>query len=72
MNDLGTRFDENRRRLLMDRSIPGRVGATLPALDVPEQDMPSAEMLRNGLELPEVSEGELVRYFSQLSLFNFS
>ncbi len=72
MNDLGTRFDENRRRLLMDRSMPGRVGATLPALDVPEQDMPSAEMLRNGLELPEVSEGELVRYFSQLSLFNFS
>ena len=29
-------------------------------------------MLRGGLEMPEVSEGEVVRYFSQISQFNFS
>ena len=72
MNSLQQKFDENRRRLLMDRSTPGRMGATLPPLDVPEQELPPDEMLRGALELPEVSESELVRYFSQLSQFNFS
>ena len=56
----------------MDRSSPGRMGTTLPPLDVPEQDLPPEEMLRDELDFPEVSEGELVRYFSQLSQFNFS
>ena len=72
MTELHQRFEEDRRRLLMDRSSPGRIGTTLPPLDVPEQELPSKEMLRDDLELPEVSEGELVRYFSQLSQFNFS
>ena len=70
----GTRdqLDEKRRQLLMDRSVPGRVGTTLPALDVPPQPSPPPEMLRDELDFPEVSEGELVRYFSQLSQLNFS
>ena len=72
MTELQQRFEKDRRRLLMDRSSPGRIGTTLPPLDVPEQELPSKEMLRDDLELPEVSEGELVRYFSQLSQFNFS
>ena len=72
MTDLQQRFEEDRRRLLMDRSSPGRIGTTLSPLDVPEQELPSKEMLRDDLDLPEVSEGELVRYFSQLSQFNFS
>ena len=60
------------RRLLMERSVPGRVGYTLPPLDVPEQEGPPAEMLRDDLPMPEVSEGEIVRYFSQMSQANFS
>ena len=60
------------RRLLMDRSVPGRIGASLPPLDVPEQPMPSADLLRGELEMPEVSEGEVVRYFTTLSQMNFS
>ena len=56
----------------MERSRPGRVGTTLPPLDVPEQPLPASNMLRDGLDLPEVTESELVRYFSQISQFNFS
>ena len=63
---------DGRRRLLMDRSTSGRLGTTLPPLDVPEQEAPPDELLRDDLEFPEVSEGELVRYFSELSQLNFS
>ena len=56
----------------MDRSVPGRLGTTLPPLDVPAQELPPQDVLRDSLEMPEVSEGELVRYFSQISQFNFS
>ena len=72
MTDLVRELDDLRRRLLMDRSVSGRLGTTLPPLDVPEQDGPPSELLRDELEMPEVSEGELVRYFSQISQFNFS
>ena len=63
---------ERNRRLLMERSIPGRVGTALPPLDVPPQPLPSEEQLRDDLGLPEVSEGEVVRYFTGLSQMNFS
>ena len=56
----------------MDRSVPSRIGTTLPILDVLEQPLPGAELLRGDLEMPEVSENELVRYFAQISQFNFS
>ena len=72
MASLLDRFDLDRRKLLMDRSRPGRIGTTLPSLDVPETDLPDASLLRSDLDLPEVSEGEIVRYFSQISQFNFS
>ncbi|SVC93764.1 uncharacterized protein METZ01_LOCUS346618, partial [marine metagenome] len=66
-------IDQSReRRLLMDRSVPGRIGISLPPLEVPEQDLPSPDLLRNDLPLPEVSQGEVVRYFSNLSQMNFS
>ena len=66
--DLGTRS----RQLLMDRSVPGRIGTTLLPLDVPRQELPSDGLLREELEMPQVSESEIVRYFSQLSQLNFS
>jgi len=62
----------NRRRPLMERSKPGRIGASLPASDVPPQLQPEATLLRDDLELPEVTEGEVVRYFTHLSQLNFS
>ncbi len=61
-----------KRVLLMDRSAAGRIGAGLPNIDVPLQDMPDARHLRRDLSLPEVSEGEVVRYFTGLSQMNFS
>ena len=62
----------NKRKLLMDRSIPGKVGATFPALDIPEQKLPDENQLREDLTMPEVSENEIVRYFSSISQMNFS
>ena len=59
-------------RLLMDRSAPGRVGAVLPASDVPAQPLPEASLLRDQLDLPELSEPEVVQYFTTLSQLNFS
>jgi len=58
-------------RLLVDRSVPGRVGVSLPGLDVPRQALPDDYPLRGKLELPELSEGEVVRYFTRLSQTNF-
>ncbi|MFH1559824.1 MAG: aminomethyl-transferring glycine dehydrogenase subunit GcvPB [Chloroflexota bacterium] len=63
---------DRERRLLMDRSVRGRVGASLPPLDVPPQPLPPEDLLRDDLALPEVSEGEVVRYFTGLSQMNFS
>jgi glycine dehydrogenase subunit 2 len=59
-------------KLLMERSVPGRVGALLPQSDVPDQPLPDASLLRSNLELPEVSEPEVVQYFTNLSQRNFS
>ncbi len=60
------------RRLLMDRSVSGRRAFTLPESDVPVQEMPDSSMLRDDIELPEVSQLEVIRYFSLLSQLNFS
>ena len=59
-------------KMLMDRSVPGRVGVVTPALDVPAAALPSATYLRDDLPLPEVSEPEVVQYFTALSQLNFS
>jgi len=59
-----------RHYLLPDISQPGKTGCTVPALDVPCAELPK-ELLRNNLNLPEVSEVELVRYFLNLSQLNF-
>ena len=59
-------------RLLMDRSVPDRVGVIAPAADVPAAALPPAAYLRDDLPLPEVSEPEVVQYFTALSQLNFS
>ena len=60
------------RRLLMDRSLAGRRAFTLPGSDVPEQSLPDSSLLREDVELPEISQLEVIRYFSVLSQLNFS
>jgi glycine dehydrogenase subunit 2 len=57
--------------LLPDISQPGKIGCSLPALDVPPAELPPGELLRQELELPEVSEVELIRYFTALSKLNY-
>jgi glycine dehydrogenase subunit 2 len=57
--------------LLPDISQPGKTGCSLPALDVPQAELPPREMLRRELELPEVSEVGLMRYFTSLSKLNY-
>ncbi len=61
----------DRRKLLMDRSVHGRRGSSLPACDVPVTPLPDASQLRVDLPLPEVSEPEIVRYFTHLSSLNY-
>jgi glycine dehydrogenase subunit 2 len=39
---------------------------------VPESELPGEDLLRDDLILPQVSEGELVRYFVYLSQLNFA
>jgi glycine dehydrogenase subunit 2 len=60
------------RRLLMDHSVPGRKAFTLPESDVPAQPQPDSALLRDGVELPEISQLDVIRYFSVLSQLNFS
>src|SRR5215470_6999894 len=61
--------------LIFEKGAPGRRGATLPALDVPEQSLdeliPAALQRKEPAPLPEVSEIELVRHFTHLSTRNF-
>jgi len=57
--------------LLPDISRRGRIGCSLPELDVPASDLPTEELIRGKLELPEVTEGQLVRYFTNLSKLNY-
>lgn len=56
----------------MEISSPGRLGTTLPEIDVPESELPNSDIIRNNLNFPEVSESQLVRYFANLSQLNFS
>lgn len=67
-----TQQENHNRRLLMERSVPGRVGTILPSLDVPIQQQPEPHLIRSNLDLPEVTEPEVVRYFTNLSRLNFS
>ena len=60
------------RRLLMDRSVAGRSAVRLAPTDVPLSDLPDPSLLRDDLELPEMSQLDLVRYFTLLSQLNFS
>ncbi|HEX2914281.1 MAG TPA: aminomethyl-transferring glycine dehydrogenase subunit GcvPB [Chloroflexia bacterium] len=57
--------------LIYEISRPGRKAYSLPALDVPEAELPQ-DAVRDPeqLGLPEVSELDVVRHFTHLSRFN--
>ncbi len=59
-------------RLTFDRSRPGRKGVLLPPLDVPEAEPLPERFLRRDLNLPEMSQNEVIRYFVGLSRLNYS
>ncbi len=60
--------------LLFERSRPGRVGHSLPALDVPEVDphevLPEGAVRDDLPLLPELSEVDVVRHFTRISTWN--
>jgi len=60
--------------LVFERSVPGRVGYSLPELDVPDADPAAAlpaDALRDDLpDFPELSEVDVVRHFTRLSTWN--
>ncbi len=61
--------------LLFEKSHPGRRAYTLPVLDLPEKDIadliPERFLRRDPALLPELTEGEVVRHFTNLSQMNY-
>ena len=55
--------------LIFDLAEPGRRAVRMPAPDVPQTDLPE-DMLRDGLDWPEVSEIDVIRHFTRLSQKN--
>lgn len=57
--------------LIYDQSVPGRTGVILPGCDVPETPLPT-DLMRDDLDLPEVSELQVIRHFVRLSQLNMA
>ncbi|MEC9489466.1 MAG: hypothetical protein UMU04_00830 [Halanaerobiales bacterium] len=60
-------------KLITDYSSPGRKGYSLPPLEVEKSDLEAelAGYLREDIELPEVSEVDVVRHYTALSEMNY-
>ena len=59
-------------KLIFEKSVKGRKAVQFPKLDVPMQDnLVPKEFLRQELDLPEVSEFDVVRHYTALSRRNF-
>ncbi len=60
-------------KLIKDYSSPGRTAYSLPELDVEKRDLNSelGGYLREDLDLPEVSEVDVVRHYTALSELNY-
>ena len=55
---------------LYERSVPGRRGVSLPALDVPVAELPDG-LVRADNGLPELSQLDVVRHYHELARLNF-
>ncbi|KKK33214.1 glycine dehydrogenase [Mesobacillus campisalis] len=62
------------QHLIFELSSPGRVGYSLPEMDVPEADLsellPEGYLREEEAELPEVSELDIMRHYTALSKRN--
>ena len=59
-------------KLIFDKSIPGRVGVGQSPSDVPVRaEFPPSVLRQRPAELPELSELDVVRHFTELSRKNF-
>ncbi len=60
-------------KLIKDYSSPGRKGYSLPPLEVEKENLEEGlnNYLRDDLELPEVSEVDVVRHYTALSEMNY-
>ncbi len=56
--------------IIYDYGVPGREAVPVPALDVPEADPLPDDLVRDDLDLPEVSELDAVRHYVRLSQLN--
>ncbi len=60
--------------LIFEKSTPGRIGYSLPDLDVPEIDIeqciPTGYLREEEPDLPEVSELDIMRHYTELSTHN--
>ncbi|SNB47755.1 aminomethyl-transferring glycine dehydrogenase subunit GcvPB [Geobacter sp. DSM 9736] len=60
-------------KLIYEQSVPGRRGVRLPVSDVPRgAELPENLLRREAPALPEMSELDVVRHFTNLSRRNFS
>ncbi len=58
-------------KLCFDRGAPGRRAADVPTWGRDRTLLPDDHLLRESVRLPELSQGELVRYYTALSVRNF-
>ena len=64
----------NETPVIFSKSVKGKVGCTLPSLDVPDLKLsdylPVSLIRKNKAFLPEISEPEVMRHFVNLSIKN--
>ncbi len=58
-------------KTIYEISSPGRVGFRFPAIDIPETKIPD-DFSRQELPMPELSELDVIRHFTNLSRLNYS
>ena len=58
-------------RLSFDRGVPGRRAVDVPRWRGEVTPLPDSGLLRDSVRLPELSQGELVRYYTELSARNY-
>ena len=58
-------------RVSFDRSVPGQHAVDVPVCVGPSAPLPPEHLLRASVRLPEMSQGALVRYYTQMSGRNF-
>jgi glycine dehydrogenase subunit 2 len=56
---------------IFELSSPGRYGLKTPEFDVPCENI-AVEFVRDDLDLPELSEVDVIRHFTRLSTLNYS